>query len=91
MRSPILLAAVGEVRSFGVVSMSDSASGPEFTPRGSLEAKLKLAARLIETASQQLRDGNVSTARRAELQKIVDDTRKDLSRFQKQKEELDSQ
>jgi hypothetical protein len=71
--------------------MSDLPSEPHFTPRASVEAKLRLAARLIETASQRLRDPSLSTSRRAELQKTVEDTRKDMSRFQRQKEELGNQ
>ena len=71
--------------------MSDSELEPDFTPRASVEAKLRLADRLIETASQQLREPSLSASRRAELQKIVEDTRKDITRFQRQKEELGGQ
>ena len=69
--------------------MSNSESGPDFTLRASVEAKLRVAGRLIETASQQLRDPSLSPSRRADLQRIVEDTRMDIRRFQKQKKELD--
>jgi hypothetical protein len=70
--------------------MSDSPSEPEFTARASVQAKIKLAERLIETASEQLRDLSQAAPRRAELEKLLEDMRRDLSRFEKQKEELDS-
>jgi len=70
--------------------MSDPESGPEFTLLDSVRAKVKVAERLIETASQQLGDPDLSASKRTELQKIVEDTRVDLRRFRDQKHDLEN-
>lgn len=69
--------------------MSDSE--PDLTPLASVKAKLIFAERLIQTASQKLRDPSLSDSRRAELQKIVEDTREDMLRFRRQKDDLEKQ
>ena len=71
--------------------MSDSEPEPDPTALVSVKAKLKIAQRLIETASQQLLGPNVSASKRAELQKVLEDTREDMRRFQNQKRALKNQ
>jgi hypothetical protein len=69
--------------------MSDS--GPEFTRLDSVKAKIKLSEQLLHTALQKLRDPDLSGSKRAELQGIVEDIRRDMPRFQKQKDDLERQ
>jgi len=71
--------------------MSDSERERDPTALVSVKAKLKIAQRLIETASQHLLGPNVSASKRAELQKVLEDTREDLRRFQNQKRDLENQ
>ena len=63
---------------------------PDFTPLASVQAKLKLSEQLIQSASQKLHDPNLSDSKRAELQKTIEEVRRDMVRFQRQKDDLDT-
>jgi hypothetical protein len=62
---------------------------PDFTRLASVRAKLELSEQIIQAASQKLSAPDLSSSRRAELQRVIEDTRRDVVRWQKQKEDLE--
>jgi hypothetical protein len=78
---------VPELWTFGYMSMSDPE--PSFTRLDSVKAKIELSEKILQGALQKLRDPELSNSKRAEVQRIIEDIRRDMARFQKQKDDLE--
>jgi hypothetical protein len=80
-------AAVPELWTFGNMSMSDPK--PSFTRLDSVKTKIELSEKILQGALQKLRDPDLSSFKRTEIQGIIEDIRQDIARFQKQKDDLE--
>jgi hypothetical protein len=68
-------------------------SDPElsFTRLDSAKTKIELSEKILQGALQKLRDPDLSSSKRTEIQGIIEDIRQDIARFQKQKDDLEKE